>query len=144
MYSPGFDSFRSLITHSLDHVVLTDVVFNNSILNCSLLEHVSVVGAKKLVNTRVVGPNLPLKHLKLSICDQLDIIEICTMNLVLFIYDDELINPFLRNAPMLGEIRFFSNDVMINDTIASTLSRVVSLETLALFCMCVEHNRRIS
>ncbi|XP_075660692.1 F-box/LRR-repeat protein At3g26922-like [Castanea sativa] len=134
VYSPGFDSFRSLITLSLDHVVLTDIVFNNIFLNCPRLEHVSVVVAKNLVNARVVGPNLPLKHLKLSICDQLESIEICAMNLVIFIYGGKPINLFLRNVPMLREIQFFASDVMINDTIASTLSQVVSLETLALFC----------
>nr|XP_023892357.1 putative F-box/LRR-repeat protein At3g28410 [Quercus suber] len=134
VYSPGFDSFRSLITLSLDHVVLTDIVFNNIFLNCSHLEHVSVVGAKKLVNARVVGPNLPLKHLKLSVCRQLESIEIRAMNLVIFIYGGKPINLFLRNVPMLRAIQFFASDVMINDTIASTLSQVVSLETLALFC----------
>ena len=134
VYSPGFDSFRSLITLSLDHVVLTDIVFNNIFLNCLHLEHVSVVEAKELVNARVVGPNLPLKHLKLCICDQLESIEICAMNLVIFIYKGKPINLFLRNVPMLREIQFFASDVMINDTIASTLSQVVSLETLALFC----------
>ncbi|KAK9996935.1 hypothetical protein SO802_021621 [Lithocarpus litseifolius] len=134
VYSPGFDSFRSLITLSLKHVVLTDIVFYNIFLNCPHLEHVSVVEAKKLVNARVVGPNLPLKHLKLSTCCQLESIEICAMNLVIFLYGGKPINLFLRNVPMLREIQFFATDVMINDTIASTLSQVVLLETLALFC----------
>lgn len=101
--------FKSLKVLFLQHVGVTEEVLDTFFWNCPVLERLSLIAAKSLVNLRVVGPSIKLKYLVISVCYDLESIEICEANIVSFTYRGHWINLLLRNVPMLVEVDMASS-----------------------------------
>lgn len=83
---------------------MTGEVVDYFLCNCPVLERLSLISTKSLVNLRVIGPSIKLKYLVISVCHDLESIEICEANIVSFTYRGDWINLLLRNVPMLVEV----------------------------------------
>lgn len=102
-------SFNSLEVLCFTCVDLNDDVFGYLLRKCSVLKRLEVHGSSTMVNPRVAGPSLALKHLRLRNCENIESIEICYAgNLVSFYCccynpDTRLV---IKDVPMLVEVYF--------------------------------------
>ncbi|XP_060667863.1 putative FBD-associated F-box protein At5g38570 [Ziziphus jujuba] len=118
-YCPGnttssfvFPSNKFLKILSLDCVQVSQEVLESLLSKYPLLERLEVLHSDALINLRIRGPSLALKHLKLKNCYNVESIEICdAVNLVSFQYcnchdplDDPPLRLVLRNAPKLVNV----------------------------------------
>lgn len=85
----------------LQNMCVTAQVLNYFLSNCPVLERLALRMAPKLVNLRVVGPSIALKHLLIHNCVDLKSIEIRDANIVSFTYIGDL---HLSNVPLLVEV----------------------------------------
>lgn len=86
-------------------VLLHMQVLNYFLSNCLVLERLALRMAPKLVNLRVVGPSIALKHLLIHNCVDLKSIEIRDANIVSFTYRGvDMIDLHLSNVPLLVEV----------------------------------------
>lgn len=89
----------------LQNICVTAQVLNYFLSNCPVLEQLAVRRAPKLVNLRVVGPSIVLKHLLIHNCVDLKSIEIRDANIVSFTYRGlDMIDLHLSNVPLLVEV----------------------------------------
>ncbi|KAH7541857.1 hypothetical protein FEM48_Zijuj02G0011900 [Ziziphus jujuba var. spinosa] len=96
---------------SLVCVHVSQEVLESLLSKCPLLERLEVVHSDTLINLRVRGPSLALKHLKLKYCFNVKSIEICdAINMVSFYCDcheplkDPPLRLVLRNVPKLANV----------------------------------------
>ncbi|CBI20286.3 unnamed protein product, partial [Vitis vinifera] len=105
-----FVGFKSLKTLSLKSINVSSEAVEYFLSNCPLLERLSVHGSESLVNLRVAGPSIMLRHLEIVKCSSIQTIEICDTNLVSFTYRGErkgdLLpnNMHIENSPLLVEV----------------------------------------
>lgn len=87
----------------LKKVDMTDEVFAHLLSNCPLIEELSLVDSRSLINVKIAGP-LKLKCLELALCRSLENIEISAINLVSFKYFGPLIYIPFFDIPLLSEL----------------------------------------
>lgn len=107
--------FKSLKVLNLRHVDVAGEVLEYFLLNCPVLERLSVVAARNLVDLRVVPPSIALKYLAIEHCPDLKTIEICNANIVSFTYSGVAIKLFLSNVPLLVDVSITELEVESND-----------------------------
>ncbi|XP_059286816.1 putative F-box/LRR-repeat protein At3g28410 [Lycium ferocissimum] len=100
----NISGFDSLISLSLNTVVVTDDTVTRILSNCPLLETLALKNTRSLWSLVVNGPPLKLKHLKIKHCFQLAVVEILAENLVSFKYLGSLIDISFGNVPLLSEV----------------------------------------
>ncbi|KAL9155500.1 hypothetical protein ABFS82_09G007400 [Erythranthe guttata] len=89
--------------------------------NCPLLENLSVSESGQLSSLRIIsGSSRSLKSLEISLCHNLELVEIRDSNLVCFKYEGPRINFLLENVPHLVEM-------FIGGIITKHMEDVVSL-----------------
>ncbi|KAF3443963.1 hypothetical protein FNV43_RR13653 [Rhamnella rubrinervis] len=101
--------FKSLKVLNLKSVGVTGEVIDYLLSKCTLLERLTVHGSSSLVNLRVVGPSLALKHIELNHCKRIKSIEICdAKQLVSFHCScfevEPMVKLVIRNVPMLVDV----------------------------------------
>ncbi|KAI8543774.1 hypothetical protein RHMOL_Rhmol08G0244500 [Rhododendron molle] len=94
---------------SLNSLTLKDVNVNGELLefllsNCPLLEFLCVYGSEHMVNLKVAGPSLRLKHLEIFRCMRLESLEVSAPKLVTFKYFGKKPLFHIRNLPLLSKL----------------------------------------
>ncbi|XP_058089877.1 F-box/LRR-repeat protein 25-like isoform X2 [Magnolia sinica] len=102
-----FNGLRSLKILSLSYVEISDESIWRLILNCPVLESLSIVYCHLLKYLKVSGPGLMLKRLTVMSLWNLQAIEIDTPSLLLLQYDGKMIDLSFKNISQLV-------DAMIN------------------------------
>lgn len=121
----GVLSFNTLISLCLKSVDLTEDVMAHFLSNCPLIEELSLMHSRSLVNLKIDGP-LKLKYLGLSYCFSLRNLEILATNLISFKYHGPyIINNPLKNVPLLSEVSIGGCYCM--DLVCSTFYRFSSV-----------------
>ncbi|KAJ9539980.1 hypothetical protein OSB04_026486 [Centaurea solstitialis] len=69
---------------TLMHVDVDDEDLKKILNNCPVLEHLYILGSRKLVKPKIIGKGLVLKNLDIVSCFGLESIEICDSNIVFF------------------------------------------------------------
>lgn len=95
--------FSLLTALCLKKVDMTDDVFAHLLSNCPLIEELSLVDSRSLINVKIAGP-LKLKCLELALCRSLKNIEISAINLVSFKYFGPRIYIPFFDIPLLSEL----------------------------------------
>nr|KAJ0191954.1 hypothetical protein LSAT_V11C800394210 [Lactuca sativa] len=85
-------------------VNVSEEVFGKILTNCSGLQQLSIHGSGDLVNVKISGPYLVLKHLEIVFCFGVKSIEIKNVKIESFSYLGPGITMKLNNLPMLQEI----------------------------------------
>ncbi|XP_008236054.1 PREDICTED: putative FBD-associated F-box protein At5g56700 [Prunus mume] len=135
----GFQFLKVLHFQCVD---MTDKVFEYFLSNCPVLERLTLLETKSLVNLRVIRPSVALKHLVIGICVGLQSIEICDANLVSFVCKNSE-NVLLSNVLLLVEVSMsnLSNPRAFIELFSRQLSCCLSqLEILILNITGAEHN----
>ncbi|KAL4378550.1 hypothetical protein GQ457_02G031560 [Hibiscus cannabinus] len=103
----GSEYLRSLC---LKNVGVSDDVTEWILSNCPMLESLHIEGSPLLVDPKVSGSSLRLKHLHLSKGANVRSVEISAPNLVSFEYheEEEQLRLHIRHAPKLTELYFSS------------------------------------
>ncbi|KAJ9539837.1 hypothetical protein OSB04_026343 [Centaurea solstitialis] len=133
-------SFNVLVTEmkSLKSLKLKGVDVNNDGLrkilsNCPILEHLSVVGSRKLVKAEIQGKGLALKTLVLKSCDILESVEILDSNIVSF-YCESLLHCTLRLVNLQKLEKIYINKLYswkeLNDMFRQMSCSVPNLQVL--------------
>ncbi|XP_059648955.1 F-box/LRR-repeat protein At2g42730-like isoform X3 [Cornus florida] len=99
----GFSSFDTLTSLCLTCVNITGEGVAYFLSSCPLLEHLSLRLSLSLVNLKVAGTSLKLKHLEIASCTNLKDIEISAINLVSFKYFGPKISMSFQKVPLLAE-----------------------------------------
>lgn len=129
----------------LSNVGLSGDVVEYLLSNCRALETLSMNHVKNLINLRVVGPLIALKHLVIRTCFDLKSIEICDTNIVSFhYYAYNMIDLNLSNVPLLVEAIIYK-ECYFPDSITLTLSQlsrclshleILKLDVMGAVSMC--------
>ncbi|KAI8543765.1 hypothetical protein RHMOL_Rhmol08G0243600 [Rhododendron molle] len=94
---------------SLNSLTLKDVNVNGELLefllsNCPLLEFLCVYCSEHIVNLKVAGPSLLLKHLEIFRCMHLESLDVSAPKLVTFKYFGKKTQLRIRNLPLLSKL----------------------------------------
>ncbi|KAM7476307.1 hypothetical protein LguiB_023550 [Lonicera macranthoides] len=127
----NFSCLRSL---NLTHVDVRGEFLVYLLSNCPFLEFVRIISSTGLVNVRVVDPLPKLKHLEISCCYELEVLDISSApNLTTLIYGGPL-EAWLcfRNVPNLSHVSlegFYCSDMIWRfDQLPVALSQIKKLE----------------
>ncbi|XP_059662705.1 putative FBD-associated F-box protein At5g56690 isoform X1 [Cornus florida] len=124
--------FCSLTTLRLAGVNIMEEVLEHILSICVFLEQLCIVGSTSLVNLKIAGPSLKLKHLELSQCHSLEKLEISAINLVSFTYFGRDISVPFKNVPLLSELsiggRFCSSFVFESYKHSSYIAQIEKLK----------------
>ncbi|XP_062169713.1 F-box/FBD/LRR-repeat protein At5g53840-like [Alnus glutinosa] len=138
---PSPNSLRALILKFLN---VSGEVLEYFICNCPFLDRLWVEGSETLVNLKVAGPLLRLKHLEISHCLKLENLEISAKNLVSFVYFGPRITMPFKYVPNLVEMslegNYFEYSIYNFCEFSSYLPR---LETLVLDLSKVEKKMKL-
>ncbi|KAF7136100.1 hypothetical protein RHSIM_Rhsim08G0187200 [Rhododendron simsii] len=105
--SIGFDLDMQSSRCDIDRLTFVDVtgeVIESFLCNCPLLEELSVVASLRVVNLKISGPSVRLRHLELVL--NLASLEISASKLVSFKYSGPVISMPLKYVPALTVARF--------------------------------------
>ncbi|KAI5326756.1 PREDICTED: F-box/LRR-repeat [Prunus dulcis] len=102
--------FKSLKVLSFRYVDVTGEILEYFLFHCPVLEHLTVRASTNLVNLRVVGSSIALKHLAIVNCFGIKSIQIRDANLVSFVYNGGFVNLDISNVPLLIEVSIFETD----------------------------------
>ncbi|THG15167.1 hypothetical protein TEA_019077 [Camellia sinensis var. sinensis] len=128
--SVRLDSLTSLY---LCHVDVTREVLEYILFVCPLLEELSILHSRSLVNFVVSGPSLKLKYLEIEGCFSLKSVDIYDANLVSFKYSGLKAYIAFKNTPHLVKASFdgpYARYIVKNFIQVS--SYLLQLETLVL------------
>ncbi|XP_048325113.2 putative F-box/LRR-repeat protein At4g15060 isoform X2 [Ziziphus jujuba] len=127
-----FNKFKSLKVFRSISIEVCQEVLESLLGNCPLLERLEVMDSYALTSLKVVGPSLPLKHLKLSHCFKMESLEICdALNLVSFYFKYPRIRLILRNVPKLVDV--YLHSYKLHSTFTMLSCCVSQLHILQLF-----------
>lgn len=107
------------------------------LFNCPVLEEVCVEGSNHLVDLKVTGSSLRLKHLEIKLCHSINLVEISASNLESLIYMNQIVRLHIKYAPRLVNVSICGGyTARIDEPITAALPPVSSylfqLETLTL------------
>ncbi|KNA05701.1 hypothetical protein SOVF_187890 isoform A [Spinacia oleracea] len=124
----------SLISLCLRSVDVTDEFIGCLVCSCIFLEKLCVGNSKYLTNLRVSSSLQRLKHLEVTHCSHLKIIDISTPNLVSFTYYGRAIELHIRHASWLSKVAIGSREynASISYAFDSLLQYSSQLEYLSL------------
>ncbi|XP_059648953.1 FBD-associated F-box protein At5g60610-like isoform X2 [Cornus florida] len=113
----GFSSFDTLTSLCLTCVNITGEGVAYFLSSCPLLEHLSLRLSLSLVNLKVAGTSLKLKHLEIASCTNLKDIEISAINLVSFKYFGPKISMSFQKVPLLAEVSIRGHycDILVSE-----------------------------
>lgn len=101
---------HGLKTLNLRHVNITTQVLDCFLCSCPFLENLHLRWSISLTSVRSASSSpLALKHLHVSICPKLEIIDILAPKLLTFYYNGDPIQLHLRNAFLLSEVTVGGN-----------------------------------
>ncbi|ONK70855.1 uncharacterized protein A4U43_C04F2220 [Asparagus officinalis] len=135
-FSIDWPQFSSLKTVTLDQVHLEEEDITVLLLNCLLLERLSIIRCDGLPLLSIIGPSLQLKQLTVMWCSHLKEIKICDVNLIQLEYHGDVIVFSLTSVSHLVsvEMEIYTNDDKSLTNVLSMLSRdVPRLETLIFY-----------
>lgn len=103
----------------LSNVEVTGEVLDCVLSNCPSIEVLRVEGSQSLVEFKPSCPLLKLKHLMISWCNFLGIVEISAINLVSFKYSGKVTRMLLGDVPNLVEmsLSFQYSDILVDNRI---------------------------
>ncbi|KAG5564421.1 hypothetical protein RHGRI_000565 [Rhododendron griersonianum] len=143
----GLD-ITNLLKPPLGRGELQDANVNGELLefllsNCLLLETLCVFRSEHIVNLRVAGSSLQLKHLEIFQCKCLESLEVSTPNLVTFKYFGQRIRLHIGNLPLLSKLHIGGGyGHQVTYTLVAFSSHLSQIETLELE-MFFKDNREI-
>lgn len=103
----------------LSNVEVTGEVLDCVLSNCPSIEVLRVEGSQSLVEFKPSCPLIKLKHLMISWCNFLGIVEISAINLVSFKYCGKVARMLLGDVPNLVEmsLSFQYSDILVDNRI---------------------------
>ncbi|OMO86234.1 hypothetical protein CCACVL1_09701 [Corchorus capsularis] len=135
---PGIELLTSVCLTSLD---VSDQIVESFVSSCPLLETLYVSDSEALRSIKLCGSSslcLKLKHLHISACVNMELVEVSAPNLVWFEYHGKKTKLCLRYAPKIRNISYGAQPLdrhSINyglDLISSYLSQLVTLKLCGL------------
>ncbi|XP_062016372.1 uncharacterized protein LOC133732799 [Rosa rugosa] len=138
-YNIGFKFLKVLHFRCVD---VTREVLEYFLSNCAALERLTVNAAHNLVDLRVGGPLIALKHLTLIDCSRLESIEICDAKLVSFhLSGREVKRLLLTRVPLLVEVSYMTAVRSIRLLVTQLSFCISQLEILSLDINGGDYNR---
>ncbi|PRQ52910.1 putative F-box domain, FBD domain, leucine-rich repeat domain, L domain-containing protein [Rosa chinensis] len=129
-YNIGFKFLKVLHFRCVD---VTREVLEYFLSNCAALERLTVNAAHNLVDLRVGGPSIALKHLTLIDCSRLESIEVCDAKLVSFhLSGREVKRLLLTRVPLLVEVSHMTAVSSIRLLLTQLSFCISQLEILSL------------
>ncbi|CAL1386040.1 unnamed protein product [Linum trigynum] len=104
VYRWSLRQFKSLTSLCLRSVSMCGDVLDGILVNCPVLEILTLQHVDDLEYVRVVGPSLRLKHLAIEHCEELTKIELYDASIVSFKRFSFAGDLFMRNLPHLVEL----------------------------------------
>ncbi|CAI0440278.1 unnamed protein product [Linum tenue] len=104
VYRWSLRQFKSLTSLCLRSVSMCGDVLDGILVNCPVLEILTLQHVDDLEYVRVVGPSLRLKHLEIEHCEELTKIELYDASIVSFKRFSFAGDLFMRNLPHLVEL----------------------------------------